>query len=80
MNERTSLVQRICEIRRDLYGENGVEAMARALNLPPQTWLNYERGVTMPASVILEFLDLTGADPHWLLTGEGDRLTARAIF
>ena len=34
----------------------------------------------MPASVILEFLDLTGTDPHWLLTGEGDRLTTRTIF
>ncbi len=80
MNPKTSLVQRICELRRDLYGENGVEAVARALDLPPQTWRNYERGVTMPAHVILEFLDVTGADPHWLLTGEGDRLPERTHF
>ena len=46
---------------------------ATALGLPEATWLNYERGVTMPAVILLEFLELTGASPHWLLTGEGDR-------
>ena len=30
MNGRTLLIQRICEIRRDLYGENGLESVARA--------------------------------------------------
>ena len=44
-----------------------------ALGLPARTWLNYEGGVTMPATVLLSFLDLTGADPHWLLTGQGLR-------
>jgi hypothetical protein len=64
---------RLQEIRKDLYGEGGVAVLAAALDLPEQTWLNYERGVTMPADTLLEFLDLTGADPHWLLTGDGER-------
>jgi hypothetical protein len=55
----------------------GIEAPARKLELPPQTWRNYEQGVDMPANVMLEFLEITGAYPHWLLTGEGERLSAR---
>jgi hypothetical protein len=74
------LARRVREIREDLYGENGVEAVARALNLPPRTWLNYEQGITMPAVVMLQFLDLTAADPHWLLTGEREHTSARTFF
>jgi hypothetical protein len=47
--------------------------LAEDLELPSRTWLNYESGVVIPATVILRFIDLTGANPHWLLTGEGDR-------
>ena len=79
MNRNASLAQRLCEIRHDLYGEHGAEALARALNVPIQTWLNYERGVTMPAVVLLEFLEVTEADPHWLLTGEGNPISARGL-
>ena len=52
---------------------------AQALNVPAQTWLNYERGVVIPAPVILQFVGLTGADPHWLLTGEGEQLSVRTF-
>ena len=68
---------RMREIREKLYGEYGSEFLARGLSLPVGTWMNYERGVTMPANVLLEFLELTGADPRWLLTGEGEHLSAR---
>ena len=76
MNPKTLLAHRVREIRQDLYGDNGPDVLAGVLNLPVQTWLNYERGVTMPAEVLLVFLEVTGADPHWLLTGEGERLAA----
>jgi hypothetical protein len=59
------------EIREDLYGENGITVLAEPLNVPAATWLNYERAVTMPADIMLEFLDIIGTDPHWLLTGGG---------
>ena len=65
---------RVRELREDLYGEDGLENLAAALGVPAQTWRNYESGVTMPAEVLLEFLTLTGTDPNWLLTGEGERL------
>jgi hypothetical protein len=64
---------RLREVREDLYGAGGATALATALEVPEATWLNYERGVTMPADVMLAFIELTGADPHWLLTGEGER-------
>jgi hypothetical protein len=38
-----------------------------------RTWTNYERGVTIPAEVILKLIDATGVSPGWLLTGRGDR-------
>ena len=79
MNQKTPLVQRICEIRRDLYGDYGIESLAEALGVPPQTWRNYERGITMPAHIILKFLEITGSDPHWLLTGEGECFLARSV-
>jgi hypothetical protein len=76
MNSKTSLGRRVHEIRQHLYGEDGLDALARALRIPAPTWLNYERGVTMPAEVLLDFLKVTGVDPHWLSTGEGERLLA----
>ena len=39
--------------------------------------MNYEAGCTIPAPVILQFIELTGAHPHWLLTGEGPRFLDR---
>lgn len=76
MNHDKSLARRVREIRRYLYGENGLDALARALRVPVPTWRNYERGVTMPAEVLLDFIEVTGVDPHWLSTGEGERLQA----
>ena len=74
---RTNLARRIREVRLVLYGEEGVWALAKSLGLPPKTWLNYEQGVTMPADVLLGFLEVTETVPHWLLTGEGDRIKPR---
>jgi hypothetical protein len=76
MRRKAALADRVREIRLDLYGEDGLESLTRALEVPAQTWRNYERGITMPAHLMLEFLVLTGVDPNWLLTGEGDRLSA----
>ena len=53
----------------------GAPMLAQDLELPTRTWLNYESGVVIPATVILRFIDVTGANPRWLLTGVGDRYT-----
>lgn len=69
-HQRDGLCRRLRQIRMELYGENGGPMLAEALRLPFRTWVNYEWGVTVPALVVLRFIELTGADPHWLLTGE----------
>ncbi|HMB06823.1 MAG TPA: hypothetical protein VKP69_24180 [Isosphaeraceae bacterium] len=69
------LSARVSEIRRELYGEHGAPLLAQALGLPARTWLNYEMGVTIPGLVILHFIEITHAHPHWLLTGEGEKYT-----
>lgn len=72
------LAGRVRQIRRDLYGESGGSMLAEALGVPARTWRNYESGVIIPATVLLRFLGVTGADPAWLLTGEGEAYRAAA--
>jgi hypothetical protein len=67
------LARRVREIRRDIYGESGAPMLADDLGVPARTWVNYESGVIIPATVILHFLEVTGANPSWLFRGEGDR-------
>jgi hypothetical protein len=70
-NEIKRLSLRVRQIRRERFGDDGVSALSRALEIPARTWRNYESGVTIPAVVMLQFIEVTGTDPHWLLTGEG---------
>jgi len=74
------LAHRVRKIRRDIYGESGVPDLAEDLNLCARTWLNYESGVIIPATVMLRFLEVTGANPAWLLTGDGTRYRARPMM
>lgn len=70
---RAAIANRLRVVRTELYGENGGPLLSRALRLPFRTWSNYERGVTIPGEVLLEFIDLTGAEPRWLLRGLGEK-------
>ena len=70
--------ERVCRIRDDIYGEAGIPELAEALGLPAETWEAYEDGLEMPATVLLRFLCLTGAEPLWLLTGQGWPLAPRS--
>ena len=60
------------------FGEGGIAALALAMNIPVKTWENLEGGVALPAWVILKFIVLTRVEPHWLMTGEGERYRARS--
>jgi hypothetical protein len=73
VNVKYALSRRLREIRNDLFGEHGGPELARRLGLPARTWYNYETGVTVPAEVLLAFIDQTGANPVWLLSGESPR-------
>jgi hypothetical protein len=73
VNIKASLSRRLREIRQEQFGEHGGPELARRLNLPARTWYNYETGVTVPAEVLLGFIEQTGANPLWLLAGEGSK-------
>lgn len=73
LNIKAQLSERLREIRRELFGEHGGPELARRLDLPARTWYNYETGVTVPAEVLLGFIDQTGANPVWLLSGQGPK-------
>lgn len=72
---KASLSRRLREIRQELFGDHGGPELARRLELPARTWYNYETGVTVPAEVLLAFIEQTGANPSYLLSGEGQRYT-----
>lgn len=73
VNVKASLSRRLREVRHEIFGEHGGPELARRLDLPARTWYNYETGVTVPAEVLLGFIEQTGANPMWLLSGEGER-------
>jgi SOS-response transcriptional repressor LexA len=73
VNVKASLSRRLREIRQELFGDHGGPELARRLNLPARTWYNYETGVTVPAEVLLAFIEQTGANPNYLLSGEGSK-------
>ena len=73
VNVKASISRRLRDVRQELFGEHGGPELARRLNLPARTWYNYETGVTVPAEVLLSFIDQTSANPVWLLSGEGER-------
>jgi hypothetical protein len=75
---RAGLAQRLREIREDLYGEYGSQFLADALEIPLQTWLNYESGVVMPADIVLQLLVTARVNPYWLLTGQGEMYAQRS--
>ena len=68
---KLKLAVRIKSVRIELFGLHGGPLLAQQLKVPFRTWLEYEEGVTIPAQTILRFIEVTNADPHWLLTGEG---------
>lgn len=68
---KTQISVRLRQIRLELFGEHGGPELARRLDIPARTWYNYETGVTVPAEVMLSFIDQTSLNTAWLLTGEG---------
>jgi hypothetical protein len=77
---KSLIASRLSEVREERFGVEGVAALAGALGLPPRTWMHYESGVTIPGEVLLRFIEATGANPHWLLTGLGRKYGAEAAF
>ena len=72
------LAERLKNVRVALFGEHGGPQLAHLLGIPARTWYNYEIGVTVPAEVILRFIDVTFVEPRWLLNGQGEKYRTRS--
>src|SRR3954447_23902407 len=70
---KSQLAERLRSVRVELFGERGGPELARQLEIPNRTWYNYEIGVTVPAEILLRFLEVTSVEPHWLLHGDGEK-------
>jgi hypothetical protein len=76
-NTHVTLARRLRAIRVERFHDDGGPLLAGVLDVPLRTWENYEAGVTIPGWILLRFMDVTGVDPRWLLTGEGDKYRPR---
>jgi len=70
---KLALPERLTELRVELFGARGGPEMARRLGIPVRSWYNYERGVTVPAEVLLGIIDLTSVEAAWLRHGTGPK-------
>ena len=75
-----ALNTRVRQIRREVYGENGIPTLAEALGVSARTWENFEAGVAIPGTVILEFVALTGVAPDLALDGKGEPYSGDSSF
>ncbi len=74
---KSAVAGRLRSIRMEIYGEQSVPEFAGQVGLLPQTWENYENGVTIPGETLLRFLEVTNVEPFWLLHGEGPKYRRR---
>ena len=73
MTKSDVLGGRLREVRLEIYGPHGGPLLAEALEIPARTWAHYESGITIPGLVLLDFIEVTGIEPHWLFSGEGEK-------
>jgi hypothetical protein len=68
------LGDRLRMIRVEAFGEDGVVTLADQLGIPARAWSEVEEsGEGLPAQLLLGFVQLTQADPIWLLIGVGKK-------
>jgi hypothetical protein len=67
------MASRVRQIREELYGSNGASCLALSLEIPQRDWEAFEMGEQMTAELMLAFIEITGANPHWISSGLGDK-------
>lgn len=72
---RSTILDRLREIRRRHFGPRGASAFAQRLGVDPLEYARYERGVMPSGEVLLRACEATGEDLQWLLTGVAGRGT-----
>jgi len=73
---KAAIAGRLRLVRMELFGEDRGTELSDQLGIPFRTWFNFETGVTIPGEVLLEFLEVTGIEPIWLLRGTGPKYRA----
>jgi hypothetical protein len=73
------LAARVREIRFEKFGNDGIAILSQAMSISVRTWEHFEHGVTIPGWILLQFIEISGVEPNWLLTGEGERYRVTAI-
>ena len=65
---------RLRAIRLEVFGPDGIDALAARLGVTVQAWKNIEEiGGLISAAELLAFVEVTGANPTWLLRGQGPK-------
>jgi hypothetical protein len=70
---RLALAKRLVVLRSEVYGDRGAPEVARLIGIPLRTWYNYEKGVTVPAEIILKIIEVTSVEAQWLIDRKGPR-------
>ena len=68
------LARRLSRARQSIYGDAGRPELARSIGVALPAWEGYEAGCPMPGEVLLQFMDVTGVRPEWLISGDGPML------
>lgn len=77
--DENAVIERIIQLRHSHSGARGMSKFAKAIGLKSSTYCYYEHGRLPKIPVLLKICEVTGADMHWLLTGEAScRTTAPA--
>jgi len=76
-NTMKNIHERIAFVRKEVFGERGLSALARATKATPGMVQRWERGSEPQARYVDAICRATKCDPGWLLSGEGEPFPKR---
>src|SRR5690348_1320842 len=62
LDAKHQIAERLRAVRIELFGERGTSELTKLLGIPSRTWYNYEIGVTVPAEILLRFIEVTNVE------------------
>jgi len=68
--DKSAIIARIRVLRESYVGKRGKALFSNKLGISPSTYNYYERDRLAPAPILYRICQITGADIHWLLTGQ----------
>jgi hypothetical protein len=71
--DQSTLSGRMRAVRVDLFGEDGAFTLASLLGVSEGSLTRMETEGPIPGHLMLAFIEVTEANPRWLLSGSGER-------